>query len=298
VSLVAGLVRVTVYAGAVFASAPLVAVSIQWLLTQFAVDVSPLHELVADALKLCALVLLWPLLRCSGLGGPGAWGWATRAQGWRPLRAGLGIGLVSIGLTVALVLGFGVREFELNISIGDIGIALAVAALTGLAVAVIEETWFRGALHSVLAPRHEIAGIGFIALVYALVHFVRPDLPVDDNGGIGAAYLALSGMFERTVDPANLDGLCALLGAGLVLGWLRSQFESIAVAIGCHAAWVFGIQFTRRLTDVTPVGREAWWVAHYDGVIGLGFVLVLAIVMALYAQREQRVAGNRRDGVQ
>lgn len=278
------------YALLVFTAAPLLAVPVHTMLVALGAAPAPLHELTADLLKLVALLALWPLLRACRLRGRAAWGLACAAGATaRRLLAGLGFGVLSMLVVVAVLLAAGVRvprEAYLEL----LPMALAKATLTAVLVAMLEELWFRGALHSVLAPLGRRAVVLLVAVLYAALHFLRPDRPVPVAESWYDGFVALAGMFGRMSDAASFDAFVALLLAGLLLGWLRLRDGCIAAAIGCHAGWVLVVQCTRRTTQSVPDASFGWLAGSYDGIIGWTFAGVLLAAGALGWRRAAATA--------
>ena len=136
----------------------------------------------------------------------------------------------------------------------DLPRAVARAVLTAASVALIEETWFRGALHgAVERAAGRLAAVFGVAVLYALVHFVRPDnaVPASELGPL-AGFDALAGSFDRLSRAGIEDSLFALLGAGVLLGVLRARTGRVAECIGMHAGWVLLIQVTSKSSDLVP----------------------------------------------
>lgn len=287
------IVRLSVYAALVFALAPGVATVIFHGLESVGSAPPPLHELTADCLKLLALLGLVPLLRSCGQRGASAWGWALAPGAAGRLMGGALLGVVSIGVTLGLLLAVGVRVAEPDLDVVSVAESVVLACLIAAAVSLIEETWFRGALPSVLAPIPPHIAVVVIATIYAALHFVRPDLVVPRPEHWFDAWRALGGMFDRMGDAVYLDGFVALLAAGLVLGLLRHRTGDVMAAVGCHAGWVFGIQLARGTTDSVVPGVDTLWVSSYDGVIGWPFVVVLAatacVMMGRFVRPESPV---------
>ena len=188
------------------------------------------------------------------------------------------VGLASIAFALVLAVLFDLREWRPNLTGAIVFEALWQSLLAGCLVALVEELWLRGAVQGVLLALGRTFAIGFVAVVYAALHFIRPDRAVDESEGWLDGYTALAGMFSRMGDPDNLDGFIALVGAGLGLGYLREKFGCIASAVACHATWVCVIKLTRRTSTLDVDAANLWLVSQYDGVIGWGFCLGLALL--------------------
>jgi hypothetical protein len=232
------------------------------------------------------LIGLWPLLKAIGVADGGSLGY-----GAEPSRFGrtLGLGwLVGVAILTALVLTL----IALGVRVPDAGPAPALPALAakalagGLIVALLEETFFRGALYSAVARRTGAwQAILWSALLYALLHFMKPR-PLPD----GLAYdwtshwMIFLSTFTSPWQWEHLDSFIALLLAGIFLGLVRRRTGHIGWCLGLHAGWVFVIQIARGLTDGNDGASLSYLVGDYDGVIGwlaAAWISVLALGLAL-----------------
>lgn len=263
----------------------------------------PYNAFVFRLLEAFALLGLWPLLRGVGLRGRRHWGYgSTGAAFAHELAVGLGWGVASLLLLVGVLLGLGIRVMNAEHGGGLDGLAtdLLTAAIAGLVIALIEETWFRGALFSVLRARANVAyAAGGTALVYAGLHFVRPDLPVAaSQAGWIATFEVIGASFGRFASPTIIGPFLALMAAGLFLALLRAHTDSIARAIGVHTGWVFVIKLAQRTS--TSAAGSSWSVlaTGYDGIIGyLAAAWFAAMCCAYYwlHMRSARRAGVHRE---
>jgi uncharacterized protein len=274
--------RVGIYAIAVFVIAPLLALPVHAALTAAGVEPSPLHELTADCLKLVALIGLWPLMRMSGLRGRQAWGYRCTSGGLAQAIRALIFGVVSLGLTVAVLLAFDVRVIRPDLDTARLGSAMLKALIIAIPVALIEETWFRGVLYKVLEPVGALRAIVVVALIYAVLHFLRPDLEVVPPYSLMTGFEALSGMFGRMTNVVYIDGMVALFVAGLILGWLRFRTGCLAASIGAHAGWVFVIQTSQRTTTHDAQADFGWLASSYDHTIGISFIAITILVALMF----------------
>lgn len=231
------------------------------------------------------LLGLWPFLRWLGLARRPALGLdMPLARLRREAIWGWLFGALMMAAIVLLLLIGGARVLEswsfpwlLKVLKTALG-----ALIAGCLIALLEETFFRGALFAAIRRRESLAlAAGWSAALYAMVHFMKPrELPADMAAdALGVAWMVgsvFSGLFEWR----NLDSLLALWLAGVLLALLRARTGSIAFGIGVHAAWVFVIQTSRRLSDGVEQSDWAWLAGDYDGVIGWLAVAVLALSIA------------------
>jgi membrane protease YdiL (CAAX protease family) len=257
-----------------------------WLLVELFAS-EPIHRVMHRAAMLAALVgMIW-LTRHMQLANRGALGYGQpRRQFTRQLLLGWLIG-------AAIMVPLMVMLYQLDIRIlkpkfGDIS-ALALTALagaaSGLTVAFIEETFFRGVLYSAVERESgTTAAIVLPSLLYAALHFLNgrlriPDSEVDWSSG----FAVLVKVFERFSEPvAIVDSFLALLGVGVLLAVVRSRTRSVAASMGMHAAWVCIIAFVRKTSRVNPDAHAHWLVGSYDGVIGWGALAWIGVFLLLY----------------
>ena len=264
----------------------------------------PFERFVFRLMELCALVGLWPLLAVLGRRGAAAWGFgAPRFR--RPLLFGVAVGIATMAAPVAVLVAAGVRTPDPAVTLDLHTVARwAPLALAGaLTVAVVEETWFRGALFTALrgGGANGAGGAGNVAtaaavtsLLYALVHFIRPGQQVPPGSERWRSGLeTVAGSFDRLGSIAIWDSFLALCVAGAFLAWRRIRTGAILECIGIHAGWVLVIAVTRNTTVRDPGAAGGFLVGGYDGVIGLAVAVWLVAVMLVWRAVAAR-RGERR----
>jgi membrane protease YdiL (CAAX protease family) len=162
--------------------------------------------------------------------------------------------------------------------------------VTGLTVALIEETFLRGAMQTAIARESgSRLAIVLTSLVYAATHFIGryrvPAAEVDAGSGIDM----LAHAFGVLAHPVEiLDAFLCLTAVGIVLGMVRARTGNIAAPIGLHAGWVAVIYIVRETSERRPDGAGAWLLSDYDGFIGwmvLGWSLVLGAVLSWWYRK-------------
>jgi membrane protease YdiL (CAAX protease family) len=162
---------------------------------------------------------------------------------------------------------------------------IAGGLLSGLIVALIEETFFRGALFS--AVRHESGATMAVilpSLLYASVHFLggRLRLPREEVEW-STGFAVLGKLLEKYSAPLDLvDSFLALFAVGVLLALVRLRTGTIAACIGLHASWVCTIAFVREVSYVRDDAGASWLVGSYDGIIGWGAVGWIALMALAY----------------
>lgn len=215
-------------------------------------------------------------------------------------RVGLGAlaGILILAPVMLMLIVLGVREWHLDYThlAAKFLKTLKLALLSGLAVAIVEEYFFRGAMLGLFLRRNPaLRAVLLSSAIYAALHFVRSS-PGNSASPFGYGLQVLAHSFDQFLTPgAMLDSYAALMMAGVLLALARLHTGSIALGIGMHASWVMLIKLYKQFTD--PVGHSplAWLVGDYDGVGGwLGFVWLslLALMYWRFINARRRTAAT------
>lgn len=232
----------------------------------------PPQRVMGRLAQLLILVGIWPLLRGLGLANRADLGFGPgRAVFLRALGGGWVLGvLILLGLVLAL-LSLGVRVPDPQPKVWSWILVKALQALiSGLLIALLEETFFRGALYTALRRRNGLASaVLWSSGLYAVLHLMKPGaLPPGVPFGWTGAWTMFQGVFLDVFQWRNLDAALALMMVGVFLALVREATGHIGWCIGLHAGWVLVIQVTRRLTDDDPSSGLAFLTGDYDGIIG------------------------------
>jgi membrane protease YdiL (CAAX protease family) len=262
-----------------------------WLVSL--VSIEPVHRVMHRIAMLLALVGLVVLTRRLGLADKESLGYGLPR---REFLRQMGIGFVcGIGLMLpltALLLGLDTREVKPGIDGAWLGV-IAGGLLTGVTVAFIEETFFRGVLFTAVS-RTSGAAAAVIApsVLYASLHFLGGKLrvPPEDVSWVHG-FEVLSKLFERYVEPLTFaDSFVALAMLGVLFALVRLRTGAIAACIGLHAAGVAFITVLREATRVNPNTQFAVLVGNYDGVIGWAALVWFAAIAVTFAVLSRRRA--------
>ena len=163
----------------------------------------------------------------------------------------------------------------------------ALRVVSGFAVAFIEETFLRGAMHGAIeresGPRLAVL---LTALLYAGTHFLASYhiAPAQVTPRSGLELLA--GTLHSWAHPAGIaDAFLALLAVGVVLGMVRAATGNIAACIGLHAGWVWVMLVTHELTRPARGAPLGFLLSRFDGFVGwlvLAWTAVLAVPLWRY----------------
>jgi len=168
-----------------------------------------------------------------------------------------------------------------------------MAGASALAVAVLEELLFRGALFGALRQAHHWMVALFISsTIYALVHFFQRPLPPPEitwSSGFGTLWQMMRGFGDvATLVP----GFPTLTLAGMILALGYQRTGNLYFSIGLHAGWIFSLKWYGLTTLQQPKANTWIWGTDklIDGWIAL---LVLAFLfVGLYLSAPKRDSGS------
>jgi uncharacterized protein len=270
-----------------------------WLVVGLVAE-QPLHRVFERLAMVVALIgLIW-LLRHERLGNREALGYTLpRPEFAKHIVLGFGSGLVLMLPLAALLVGLGIRQLKPDLVSDPLALVplLLEGIFTGVAVAFIEETFFRGAMQTVMTKdRAPVLAIVLPSLVYASVHFLGGELRVPpDQIHWASGFTVLGRLFEHFAAPlVVLDSFTALFSVGILLALVRRHTGSIAACIGLHAGWVCVITVLRSTTLHDPNAEGAWLVGSYDAVIGWGAFGMVALLIVAFITITMRVQAPRR----
>lgn len=163
---------------------------------------------------------------------------------------------------------------------------------SGIAVALLEETVMRGAMHTAVERESgPWAAALLIAPLFAVVHFFAKARIAPEDVGWGSGFTLLAHSFAPLAQPALVfDSFLSWLIVGLILSLTRVLTGNIAVAIGLHAGWVIVLRMLQEATTSGQAPSFALWVGRFDGL--LGFWLLpwgVCIAAALWLTRARWV---------
>ena len=169
-----------------------------------------------------------------------------------------------------------------------VGHLLLVGIGSGVAVALIEETVMRGALHTAIARESgPLAAAVLTAVLFAVLHlFAKARIPPEELAWYSGFDLLQRSFIVLTQPLTVLDALLAWTTVFLILSLTRILTGNIAVAIGLHGGWVVVLRMLQEATVATPAAAHSPWVGSFDGLLGLWMLpWGAAIAAALWLTR-------------
>jgi membrane protease YdiL (CAAX protease family) len=216
-----------------------------------------------------------------------------RREFLRESALGLLIGVATMLPIAVIMLGLDLRVLRDGLAPANVPwLELAAGGLaTGLTVALIEETFIRGAMHTGIA-RESGARVAILltAALYSSLHFVgRYRIPVEELGPDSGLRHVLGTLADFATPLDIADAWLALFAVGVLLGMVRTLTGNIAACIGLHAGWVWVISFLRETSRPDEANPLRFLLSEFDGVVGwlvLGWTLVIgAVLWRFYARR-------------
>jgi hypothetical protein len=254
-------------------------------------DVRP-HKILTRTAMVLAALGLFPLLRRLGLVRRAALGLDVPPEVLRrTVLHGWLIGVAMLAAMGVVLLLSGARNWSPDPP-GRLPGQLAAALVAGLLVAVIEETFLRGAMYGAVRRRSSVlVSASATAFLYAILHFLRPPaLPAGTEVGWSSGLWLLAHGFDGLWQKHLWDSLVALFAVGFFLAMVRERAGHIGWCIGLHAGWVFVIKLLKDHSSPDDDAPAAVLVGGYDGVTGwlaAVWIGVPAVVLWLLLRRPQ-----------
>jgi uncharacterized protein len=204
------------------------------------------------------------------------------------------IGMGTAGIGAAFLLSTHLRIVSADFTPNPVSFAriFLIGLGSGIAVALLEETVMRGAMHTAVERESgSWAAALLIAPLFAVVHFfAKARIPPEDVGW-SSGFTLLAHSFAPLAQPALVfDSFLSWLIVGLILSLTRVLTGNIAVAIGLHAGWVIVLRMLQEATTSGQAPSYAFWVGRFDGLLGLWLLpWGLCIAAALWVTRSRWV---------
>lgn len=211
------------------------------------------------------------------------------------------IGVLTAAAGAAFLVGDGLRALAPGFvpSAATAAHVLLVGLGSGIAVALIEETAMRGAMHTAIERESgPWAAALLTAPLFAVLHFfAKVRIPPDELAWRSGFDLLLRSFAPLSHPALVLDSFLSWLVVGLILSLTRVLTGNIAVAIGLHAGWVVVLRVLQESTVRTAAAQNSAWVGTFDGLLGywlLPWGAAIALGLWLSRSRWAPAAGAAR----
>jgi membrane protease YdiL (CAAX protease family) len=209
---------------------------------------------------------------------------APRREFLREWGLGLVLGVVTMLGIVGLMAALGLLEWRSDAVFGAAALAKLVGArlMSGLAVALIEETFIRGAMFTAVQRESGTrTAVILTSILFAASHFFgKIRIPADQVTAWGGVDL-LRGTLHAFSDPLGMvDAFLCLAAVGVVLAIVRARTGNIAASLGLHAGWVWVMLVAHELTKANDASPLRPLLSQFDGFVGW-LVLLWTIPMGI-----------------
>ncbi|MCU0787986.1 MAG: CPBP family intramembrane metalloprotease [Verrucomicrobia bacterium] len=249
------LVAFLLYLAVVLLGGPLLAPWLYWL-AQHLGDTwpwladQPFRRYVNRCMLVVALSGMYPLIRAFGARSAAELGLVRPAGQWGRLLGGFALGFASLAVIVVVCMIVGVRVWGYDLDGPGFAKILVEAALAGVAVSIIEELLFRGAIYGAFRKVMNWPLAALISsAIYAILHFMKrvDDMPADHwYSGL----IVLGHMFSGFANWHELiPGFFNLTLAGMLLALAYQRSGNLYFSIGLHGGWIFWRRAYGAVTD-------------------------------------------------
>jgi membrane protease YdiL (CAAX protease family) len=269
-----------------------------WLLLHPQFDF-PFHR-IGERIAMLVLALCFALVaRRLGLADRASLGYGLpRGRFLEQMAVGVVLGVVTMSGVVGLMTALGLLDWAPAARIGAGALAGLVFArmLSGLAVAFIEETFLRGAMHTAIEREAGTgAAVVLTAALYSATHFLAgyriPASQVSARSGLDL----LGGTLHVLAHPLGVaDAMLCLFAVGIVLGSVRAATGNIAACIGLHAGWVWVMLVVHELAAPVRDGPGGFLLSRFDGF--LGWLVMAWTILVGFGLRRFYASGGQAMG--
>ncbi|HEX3397510.1 MAG TPA: CPBP family intramembrane glutamic endopeptidase [Steroidobacteraceae bacterium] len=206
------------------------------------------------------------------------------------------VGMATAGVGAGFLLASHLRVGTLAFSAPNFAHIFLIGLGSGVAVALLEETVIRGAMHtSIERESGPWTAALLTAPLFAVLHFFAKVRIAPEEVGWGSGFDLLARSFSPLAQPVLVfDSFLSWLIVGLILSLTRALTGNIAVAIGLHAGWVVVLRMLQEATTSGAAPGYAFWVGKFDGLLGYWLVpWGVCIALALWFTRAEWVPEAR-----
>jgi membrane protease YdiL (CAAX protease family) len=249
----------------------------------------PFHRL-GERIGMVALLFVFLLFaRRLGVGDRKSLGYGVpRPKFLREMLMGLLLGVVTMSAVVGIMTALGLLDWTAAGHVGTSAMARLVVLrlLSALTVALIEETFLRGAMLTAI-ERESGAKVGVLltALVYSASHFLASFHIPPEQVSVWSGVDLLGGTLHLFSHPLDIaDAYLCLFAVGVVLGAIRVTTGNIAACIGLHTGWVWVMLVAHEMSQPVRSATLGFLLSGFDGFVGW-LVLMWTILLGLGLRR-------------
>jgi membrane protease YdiL (CAAX protease family) len=267
-----------------------------WLLLHPHFDF-PFHRIGERVGMLALLVGFMLVARRLGLADRASLGYgAPRREFLREWGVGLVLGVVTMLGAIGLMAALGLLEWRVDA--GFTAKVVTSGLLSGVAVALIEETFVRGAMFTAIQRESGTRmAIILTSILYAASHFFgKVRIPPDQVTAWSGVDLLASTLHAFSAPLAIADAFLCLTAVGVVLAIVRARTGNIAATLGLHGGWVWVMLVEHEVAHPVDTSPLRFLLSQHDGFVGW-LVLAWTALMGVglwwfYARRHTRVSSS------
>lgn len=256
----------------------------------------PFNKLISHITSFTGLVFIFLFLKFNGILDRQTAGFSFRSGNTgKSVLSGLVFGMLIMFVLECMLYASGVHipEPELSLSTQFMLVLILKAVLSGLAVALIEETIYRGALlGGLIRTNGVITAVMVSSVIYSAVHFLGfPAVDDPESINIFTGLQMLPHIFGDFTDAKLLDAFLALVAFGVLLALARIYTGNVIACMGIHAGVIIAIRFIKEFTDYNFNTAFPFLVSAYDHLLGflaLAWLLILIVLMYVTRNRLQK----------
>ena len=251
------------------------------------------ERIVSRGILLTAVLLLYPTCKLLHINNLELLGFAATAKTKPIIKSWL----LGVGMLLPLTIFFlicGYRFWEPLTTAGYLSPIMIImgAILSGLIIALIEETLFRGLLQTELSNvLNAVLAILLVNFIYASAHFLQaPDSHSMQSIHWYSGFTLFFASFSALGQPLLIwDSWLALFTAGIFLSAVRVRSNNLIWCIGIHAGWVAHIKVIKAFTDRNSDAPCNFLVGQYDKFIGeLSTIWIVLLLMIWFSYKQLR----------
>jgi uncharacterized protein len=164
------------------------------------------------------------------------------------------------------------------------------SVIGGSIVALTEETFFRGFLHTAVErDRGATTAVIAVSLLFAVLHFIGKARVPDVELHWVSGWRWLTETLRLLGRPATIvDAFLVYLGIGILLGTVRVWMGHTAGCIGLHAGWVTAMLAVLESTDANESAPLAFLQGSFDRFVGwlvFGWTLLMGVAFVVLKRR-------------
>ncbi len=238
----------------------------------------PFHRYVSRAIQVAALILLWPTIRSLEVKSLSDLSLYPNHHAGADFVKGFVVALFPLWLVEALFIRLQWYFLE-GLHSWQVGLKILTTALT---VALLEEFLFRGVLLGLMRRfLKNGAAILLVAFFFAGVHFLNLSHFKEPIIHWWSGFSLLFHHEGACSDwPLAMGAFITLFVLGILLGWVTVKTESLWLAIGLHAGWIFAQQLFHAATHENFSRLWPWWGPfQIYGMVPIGILVVIPLVM-------------------